>query len=162
MGDLKTKIIQYADYASPVYAVKSSQWRNQVSDSLNHNLSGSSVVSDIKLYSSKTKTLPISRTHTIVPTHPPFYIGNTLLDEYESLTKLVITFHSHLFEKHLMNGSAHAARKLGMACNASHIYNNDKINVTGFKSFVLILLEYCSPAAQETHAAPEEEYHDNV
>ena len=43
-----------------------------------------------------------------------------------------------------MNVSVIAARKLGIIRKASCTYNNDKINVTYFRPFVLPLLEYCS------------------
>ena len=57
-----------------------------------------------------------------------------------------VPFHSHVtFQQHLMNLSTNAARKLGIACKASYIYNNENINLTCLGSFVLPLLEYCSP-----------------
>ena len=43
-----------------------------------------------------------------------------------------------------MNLSASAVRKLGIIRNAFYIYNNDKINTTCYRSYVLPLLEYCS------------------
>ena len=100
----------------------------------------------MKLNSSKTKTLLISRSRTEVPPHPPLQIGSTLLAESEFLTILGVTFDSHLnFEKIFMKVLANAARNLGIVCKASYVYNNDKINATCFRSFVLPLLEYCSP-----------------
>ena len=62
------------------------------------------------------------------------------------MTILGVTFDSHLtFEKHLKNVSASAARKLGIVRKASYIYDSDQVNATCFRSFVLPLLEYCSP-----------------
>ena len=41
--------------------------------------------------------------------------------------------------------SSNATRKLGIVRKASYIFNNDSTNLTCFRSFVLPLLEYCSP-----------------
>ena len=77
---------------------------------------------------------------------PPLCVGNTHLAESEFLTILGVTYDSHLtFEKHLSNVSANAARKLGIVRKASYIYKDEGINATCFRSFVLPLLEYCSP-----------------
>ena len=60
------------------------------------------------------------------------------------------------FQQHLINVSANAARKLGIVRKASYIYDNECTNLTCFRSFVLPLLEYCSPvwmsaAARDLH-----------
>ena len=61
------------------------------------------------------------------------------------LTILGVTYDSRLtFEKHLLNASANAARKLGIVRKASYIFDNEN-NAICFRSFDLPLLEYCSP-----------------
>ena len=123
--------------------------RNQVVDSLNYDLEQIRKWCSqwgMKLNPGKTKTLIISRSRTEEPPHPPLCISDTLLAESEFLTILGVTFDSRLtFERHLTNISASAARKLGIVRKASYIYNSDRINATCFRSFVLPLLEYCSP-----------------
>ena len=146
---LENKIVQYADDTTLVAVVRSPEMRSEVASSLNRDLERISQWCSrwgMKLNSSKTKTLLVSRSRTDEPPHPPLCVGNTLLAESEYLTVLGVTYDSHLtFEKHLSNVSANAARKLGIVRKASYIYNDEKINATCFRSFVLPLLEYCSP-----------------
>ena len=100
----------------------------------------------MKLNSSKTQTLLVSRSRTNEPPHPPLCVNNTLLSESQFLTILGVTYDSRLtFEEHLSNVCANAARKLGIVRKASYIYNDEEINATCFRTFVLPLLEYCPP-----------------
>ena len=146
---LENKVVQYADDTTLVGVVRSPAMRNQVSMSLNRDLEKIRNWCDrwgMKLNASKTKTLLVSRSLTYEPPHPPLCVGDTPLAESEFLTILGVTFDPHMtFEKHLSNISANAARKLGIVRKASYIYNNEEINATCFRSFVLPLLEYCSP-----------------
>ena len=146
---LENDLVQYADDSSLKGAIRSPQQRNQVAQSLNRDLERIHLWCNrwgMKLNPGKTKTLIISRSRTEEPPHPPLCISDTLLAESEFLTILGVTFDSRLtFERHLTNISANAARKLGIVRKASYIYNSDRINATCFRSFVLPLLEYCSP-----------------
>ncbi|MEO1808644.1 MAG: reverse transcriptase family protein, partial [Bacteroidota bacterium] len=146
---LENKVVQYADDTTLVGVVKSPAMRNQVSLSLNRDLEKIRNWCDrwgMKLNASKTKTLLVSRSRTHEPPHPPLCVGDTSLAESEFLNILGVTFDPQMtFEKHLLNVSANAARKLGIVRKASYIYNNEEINATCFRSFVLPLLEYCSP-----------------
>ena len=149
VAGLENKIVQYADDTTLVAVVRSPEMRSQVAISLNRDLERIGQWCSqwgMRLNSSKTKTMLVSRSRTNEPPHPPLSVGNTPLAESEFLTILGVTFDSHLtFEKHLSNVSANAARKLGIVRKASYIYNNEEINATCFRSFVLPLLEYCSP-----------------
>ena len=146
---LENKIIQYADDTTLVAVVRSPEMRNQVASSLDRDLERVRNWYSrwgMKLNSTKTKTLLVSRSRTNNPPHPPLSVGNTFLAESEFLTILGVTYDSHLtFERHLLNVSANAARKLGIVRKASYIYKDEEINATCFRSFVLPLLEYCSP-----------------
>ena len=146
---LENKIVQYADDTTLVAVIRSPEMRNQAASSLNRDLERINQWCSrwgMKLNSSKTKTLLVSRSRTIEPPHPPLCVGNALLAESEFLTILGVTYDPHLtFEKHLSNVSANAARKLGIVRKASYIYSDERINATCFRSFVLPLLEYCSP-----------------
>ena len=134
---LENKIVQYADDATLVGVVKSPLLRNETALSLNRDMDRIREWCSrwgMRLNSSKTKTLLISRSRTNFPPHPPLQVDGTLLNESEVLTILGVTFDSHLtFEKHLMIVSANAARKLGIVRKASYIYNSDKINATCFR-----------------------------
>ena len=56
----------------------------------------------LKLYASKTKTMIISRSHTMHPQSPPLTIGGTVLKESDDLVICGVTFDSKMtFEKHL-------------------------------------------------------------
>ena len=146
---LENDLIGYADDHSLVAVIKSPQQRSVVSQSINRDLETIHNWCDrwgMKLNPSKTKTLLVSRSRTEEPPHPLLRIGNSELAESDFLTILGVTFDSHLtFQKHLMNVSANAARKLGIIRKASYIYDNQQTNLTCFRSFVLPLLEYCSP-----------------
>ena len=146
---LENDLIGYADDHTLVATIRSPQQRNLVAQSLNRDLEKIREWCSrwgMKLNSNKTKTLLISRSRTIEPPHPQLFVGNTPLAESEFLTILGVTFDSHLtFQQHLRNVSSNAARKLGIVCKASYIYGNEGTNLTCFRSFVLPLLEYCSP-----------------
>ena len=149
MVHLENDLIGYADDHTLKAVVKTPQQRSIVAQSLNRDLERIQEWCSrwgMKLNSSKTKTLLISRSRTSVPPHPPLHIGNTFLTESETLTILGVTFDSRLsFQQHLIDVSANAARKLGIVRKASYIFHNDSTNLTCFRSFVLPLLEYCSP-----------------
>ena len=88
----------------------------------------------------------IIRSRTLQPPHPSLSVDGTPLTESDCLTILGVTFDPHLtFHQHLRNISAGAARKLGIVRKASYIYGSASTNLTCFRSFVLPLLEYCSP-----------------
>ena len=141
---VENDLIGYADDHTLKAVVRTPQQRSIVAQSLNRDLERIQEWCSrwgMKLNSSKTKTLLISRSRTSVPPHPPLHIGNTSLAESETLTILGVTFDSHLsFQQHLINVSANAARKLGIVRKVSYIFNNDSTNLTCFRSFVLPLL----------------------
>ena len=157
---LENDLIGYADDHTLKAVIRSPQQRHEVAQSIDRDLERIQVWCSrwgMKLNSSKTKTLLISRSRTVVPPHPQLFIGNTPLAESDFLTILGVTLDSRLsFQQHLINVSANAARKLGIVRKASYIYDNECTNLTCFRSFVLPLLEYCSPvwmsaAARDLH-----------
>ena len=76
-----------------------------VAESLNHGLVRVNAWCDLwgmKLNASKTKTVIVSRSHTMHPQSPPLTIDGTVLKESDNLDILGVTFDSKLtFEKHL-------------------------------------------------------------
>ena len=55
----------------------------------------------MKLNSSKTKTMIVSRSRIMHPLSPPLTIGGTALEEFDDLVILGVSFDSKLtFEKH--------------------------------------------------------------
>ena len=68
----------------------------------------------IKLNTSKTKTMIVSRSRTMHPQSPALTIGGTVLKESDDLVILGETFHSKMtFEKHLRSVSRAASQRLG-------------------------------------------------
>ena len=64
---------------------------------------------------SKTKTMIVSRSHTMHPKSLPLTIGRTALNESDDLGILRMTFDSKMtFEKHLHSVSRAASQRLGI------------------------------------------------
>ena len=63
-------------------------------------------LSGMKLNASKTKTMILSRSHTMHPQSPPLTIRRTVPKESDNLVTLGVTFESKMtFEKHLRSVS---------------------------------------------------------
>ena len=64
----------------------------------------------MKLNVSKTKTMIVSRSRTMLPQSPPLNIGGTALKESDDLVILEVTFYFKMnFEKHLRSVSRAAS-----------------------------------------------------
>ena len=64
---------------------------------------------------SKTKTIIVSRSHTMHPQSQPLTIGGTVLKESDDLIIFGVTFDSNMtFEKHLRSVSRAASQRLGI------------------------------------------------
>ena len=109
----------------------------------------------MKLNASKTKTMIISRSHTMHPQSPPLTIGRTVLKESGDLVILGVTFHSKItFEKHLRSVSRAASQRLGILRNPWQLFHDRSLLGRCFRGFVLPVLEYCSAvwcSAADTH-----------
>ena len=84
----ENKLIGYADDSSLVAVVPSPGIRVTVAESLIHDLRRVSEWCDLrgmKLNVSKTKTMIVSRSHTLHPQSPPLTIGRTVLKESDDL-----------------------------------------------------------------------------
>ena len=79
----------------------------------------------MKLNASKTKTMIVSRSHTMHPQPPPLTIGRTLLTESDDLVILGVTFDSKLtFEKHLRSVSRAASQRLGILRKSGQVFHD--------------------------------------
>ena len=109
----------------------------------------------MKLNASKTKTMIISRSHTMHPQSPPLTIGRTVLKESGDPVILGVTFHSKMsFEKHLRSVSRAASQRLGILRNSWQLFHDRSLLGRCFRGFVLPVLEYCSAvwcSAADTH-----------
>ena len=63
----------------------------------------------------------------------------------QSLKILGVNFDKKLFEEHLRATAANASQKLGLIRKSSTIFRSTSVNLICFRSFILPLLEYCSP-----------------
>ena len=69
----------------------------------------------MKLNASKTKTMIVSRSHTMHPQSPALTIVGTVLKESDDLVILRATFDSKMtFEKHLHSVSRAASQRFGI------------------------------------------------
>ena len=115
---LENKLIGYADDSTLMAVVPSPCVRVAVAKSLIRDLGGVSEWCDLwgmKLNASKTKTMIVSRSHTMHPHSPPLTIGRTLLKESDDFVILGVAFDSKMtFEKHLRSVSRAASQILGI------------------------------------------------
>ena len=85
---LKNKLISYADDSTLMVVVPSPGVRVAVAGSLIRDLGRVSEWCDLwgmKFNASKTKTIIVSRSHTMHPQSPPLTIGGTVLKESDDL-----------------------------------------------------------------------------
>ena len=84
---LENELVAYADDATLVSVVPSPDQRPLVSESLNRDLAQ---ISDwcklwgMKLNATKTQSLIVSRSRTVVPNHPDLVIDNVVLQTFTS------------------------------------------------------------------------------
>ena len=98
----------------------------------------------MKLTASKTKTMIVSRFHTMHPHSPPLTIGRTVLKEYDDLVILGVTFDSKMtFEKHIRSVSRAASQRLGNLRKSWQVFHDRSLLGRCFRGFVLSVLEYC-------------------
>ena len=99
----------------------------------------------MKLNANKTKSLIVSRSHTVDILHSLASLSCRLINISQQITILDVIFDSEFnFIDHNKNKSSIASRKVGIICKVTFIYQDEKVNLC-FGSFVLPLFEYCSP-----------------
>ena len=141
---VENKLYGYADDSTLVAVVPSSGQRVAVSESMNRNLNRVSVWCNLwgmKLNASKTKTMRVSRSHTVHPQLTPLTLDGTVLKESADLVILGVTFHAKMtFEKHLRPVSSAAAQRLGIMKNSWQVFHDRSLLVRSFWSLVLPVL----------------------
>ena len=92
----------------------------------------------MKLNASKTKTMIVSRSHTMHLESPPLPIGGTVLKESDDLVRLGITFDSKMtFEKDLHTVYRAASQRLGILRKSWQVSHDRSLLGTCFWGFVL-------------------------
>ena len=106
---------------------------------------------------SKTKTMVVSRSHTMHPQSPLLTVGGTVLKESDDLVILGVTFDSKMiFEKNLRSVSrGHtASQRLGILRKSCQVFHDWLLLGRCCRGYVLPVLEYCSAmwrSAADTH-----------
>ena len=96
----------------------------------------------VKLNTSKTKTMIVSRSRTMHPKSPALAIGGTLLKESNDLVILGVTFDSKMtFEKHLRSVSRAASQRLGILKKSWQVLHDRLLLGRGLD---LPILKHCS------------------
>ena len=113
---VENKLISYADDSTFMAVAPSPGVGVAVAEFLIRDLDRVSEWCDLwgmKLNVSVTKTMIVSRSHTMHPQSPPLTIGGTVLKESDDLVILGVTFDSKMtFEKHLHSVSRAASKTL--------------------------------------------------
>ena len=155
---LENKLIGYPHDSTLITVVPSPGLRVAVAESLIRDLGRVSEWRDfwgMKLIASKTKTMIVSRSHTMHPQSPPLTIDGTALKESDELVILRVTFDSRTFEKHLRSVSrAASSQRLGILRKSWRVFHDRSLLGRCFRGFVLPVLEYCSAvwcSAADTH-----------
>ena len=155
---LENMLVAYADDATLLAVVPSSDKRSVISNSLNRDLAKISEwcrMWGMKMNPNKTQSMIVSRSRTLQPQHPDLFIDNVPLTTSDSFKILGVTFDSKFtFESHLCSVSSMIAQKLGLLRKAYKIFSDPCILLKCFNSFILSCFEYCSPvwlSAADSH-----------
>ena len=124
---LEDKLIGYVNDSTLMAVVSSPGVRVTVAESRIRDLGRVSEWCDLfrmKLNASKTKTMIVSRSHTIHSQSPLLIIGGTVLKESHDLVMLGVTFDSKIFEKHLRSVSRAASQRLGILRKSWRVFHD--------------------------------------
>ena len=157
-SDIESELISYADDTTLYVAVCSPDDRTAKADMLCRDLLRIKSWCErwgMRLNPSKSRSLIISRSRTLLPQHPVLNIGNDSITDSSTLKLLGVTLDSKLtFETHVRSVATRVSQKVGLLRKCRRIYGDDDIIRNCFYSFILPHFEYCSPvwgSAADTH-----------
>ena len=146
---LENMLVSYADDATLLARIPSSNMRSDVTVSFNRYLSKISTRCNLwgmRLNPNKTQSMIVSRSRTVFPPHPDLLVGSTSLNSCEFFKILGVTFDSKFtFERHIRSISSLDAQKIGLLRKSFRIFGDHDVLLRCFNSFILPCLEYCSP-----------------
>lgn len=147
--DLTNVLVGYADDSTLVAHVPRPSDRVDVVASLNHDLESIAVWCDrwgMEVNPGKTKALIISRSRTIYPVFPGLVLNGVPVDVVPEMKLLGILLDSKLtFESQIRAIVASTSSRLGILRKVSSLYSDSEVVTRSFWSYILPLLEYCSP-----------------
>ena len=147
--DLANILVGYADDSTLVAHVPRPSDRVDVVASLNRDLESIGAWCDrwgMEVNPGKTKALIISRSRTIYPVFPGLVLNGVPVDVVPEMKLLGIILDSKLtFESQIRAIVASTSSRLGILRKVSSLYSDSEVVTRSFWSYVLPLLEYCSP-----------------
>ena len=142
---LENTLVTYAGDSTLLATVPSPAERVNIGESLNRDLTRISewcMRWGMLVNARKTKAMVVSSSLTV----PPLLLGDRVLACEEMLRILGVNVDCKLtFESHLRAVVASAAQKLGIMCRAWSVFRDVGLIRRCFWSFILPVLEYCSP-----------------
>ena len=151
---LENILVSYADGATLLARIPSPNWRSDVTESLNRDLSKISTWCNLwgmRLNPNKTQSMIVSRSRTVFPPHPHLVVGSTYLNSCEFFKILGVMFDSKFtFERHIRSISSSVAQKIGLLRKSFRIFGDHDVLLRCFNSFILP----CSPvwsSAADSH-----------
>ena len=113
---LENMLVSYADDATLLEHIPSSNTRSDVTESLNRDLSKISTWCNlwgIRLKPNKTQSMIVSRSRTVFPPHPDLLVGSTSPNSCEFFKILGVMFDGKFtFERHIRSISSSVAQRL--------------------------------------------------
>jgi len=148
-ADLVNVLVGYADDSTLVAHARRPADRCAVVTSLNRDLEYIAAWCDrwgMAVNPDKTKALIISRSRTVYPAFPDLVLGGAIVEIVHELKLLGILLDSKLtFESQIRVIVASTSGRLGILRKALHLYCDAEVVSRSYWSYVLPVLEYCSP-----------------
>ena len=155
---LENMLVGYADDSTLLAEVPEPGSRVQTALSLNRDLAR---IGDwckrwgMLVNPLKTKALVISRSRTLMPIFPNLVLDGTVVERVTELKVLGVVLDAKLsFEGHIRSIAASASSKLGIMRKALCLVGDPVLVLRYLWSFLLPVLEYCSPvlmSAADSH-----------
>ena len=146
---LENTLVGYADDSTLLASISSPLERPLIAASLNRDLALISrwcVEWGMLINCSKTFGMVISRSRTALPLFSDLVVGDSVVSMVDHLRILGVEVDSKLtFEGHVRSVAASASRRVGILRKAWRVFRDDSVVSRCFWSFVLPVLEYCSP-----------------
>ena len=157
-SQIQTNMVAYADDTTLFAPIASPRDRSHVAELISQDLVTIKSWCDLwgmRLNPSKSRSLVISRSRTLFPSHPDLVVDGDIIGNCSSLKLLGVTLDAKLsFEEHLRSVAASISQKVGLLRKCSRVYSADDVVRNTFYSFLLPHFEYCHSvwlSASECH-----------